>query len=89
MDQDRMVSCGPLKPSPREGDGNMDSGVNGLHGMVLSTACTGRVPLGAVQEAASRKGGPGGMPFSLSWREGSEGECGLEKEGMAIGKNLS
>ena len=81
MIQDRMVSCGPVKPSPTEGDGNMGSGVNGLHGTVPGHGLMGRLPTGTMQGAASCQGETGGTPFSLSWKEGGEGECGLEKEG--------
>lgn len=40
MNQDRMVSWSPVKPSPKEGDGaggdgNVGSGVNGLYWTVL------------------------------------------------------
>lgn len=69
-----------MKQSPTEGDrvgvdGNMGSGVNGLHCTVLGRTCMRRVPrAGEGQEGY----------FSLPWREGGEGGCGLEKEGVEI-----
>lgn len=69
-----------MKQSPKEGDrvrsdGNMGSRVNGLHCTILGRACMRRV---------LRAGEGQDGYFSLPWREGGEGGCGLEKEGMEI-----
>lgn len=69
-----------MKQNPKEGDRvgadeNMRSGVNGLHCTALGRACMRRAPpAGEGQEGY----------FALPWREGGEGGCGLEKEGMEI-----
>lgn len=58
-------------------------------GQSWGAVCVRRAPPRGVQGAASYRGGAEGTLFSQTWKEGGEGGCGLEKEGMAVGKHLS